>query len=260
MNMPAQRRSTLFLLTVLASATLLAAAAENLSEPAGSWRFGATIYAYLPSIGGTTTFPDGGSGSGIDADTILDNLEMTFMGSFDAHNGRWGMFTDVLYLDLAADKARNSIQGNPVDLSLGFSGWIWTLAGEYRLAASPTLTLDALAGARYYDVETEMGLDFAQDALPSFEANASDSVWDGIVGVKGRFAFGDRQQWLLPFYADVGAGESDLTWQVAAGVGHAFNWGEINALWRYIGYEFDSGSRVQDVNFNGPMIGATFRW
>ena len=46
-------------------------------------------------------------------------------------------------------------------------------------------------------------------------------VWDGIVGVKGRYAFGDNRAWSMPFYLDVGHGQSEVTWQVAAGLGYS---------------------------------------
>ena len=55
----------------------------------------------------------------------------------------------------------------------------------------------------------------------------SESVWDGIVGVKGRYAFGDDRKWFVPFYLDVGTGQTKLTWQAAAGVGYAFHWGDV---------------------------------
>ncbi len=87
-----------------------------------------------------------------------------------------------------------------------------------------------------------------------------ESVWDGIVGVKGRYAFGENRKWFMPFYLDVGTGQSDLTWQGAAGLGYAFNWGEVLAMWRYLDYNFKSGKAVEDMNFNGPMLGVAFRW
>ena len=48
----------------------------------------------------------GGPSINVDASTLLDHLKMTFMGAFDAHNGRWGMFTDVLYLDVGGSKSK----------------------------------------------------------------------------------------------------------------------------------------------------------
>ena len=57
-----------------------------------------------------------------------------------------------------------------------------------------------------------------------------------------------------------GAGDSDFTWQAAAGLGDAFNWGEIVGVWRVLDYELDSGSAIAEMEFSGPAIGATFRW
>ena len=53
------------------------------------------------------------------------------------------------------------------------------------------------------------------------------SVLDGIVGVKGRARLGSASPWSVPFYVDVGGGESDLTWQAMGGISYAFKWGEI---------------------------------
>ena len=75
-----------------------------------------------------------------------------------------------------------------------------------------------------------------------------------------RYAFGDRLQWYVLLYADIGAGDSQLTWQAAAGLGYAFGWGDVVGLWRYLRYDFKSDQAIQDLAFNGPMIGVTFRW
>jgi hypothetical protein len=243
----------------------------------GTWRYAASINGYLPSIGGKTTFPADSSGSGINvtADTIIDNLKFTFMGSFDASNGRWGVFTDVLYLDVGGTKSqtRDFSIGNiglpadtNADLSLDLKGLIWTLAGEYRAASDPDLTMDVLAGARLFDIKQKLGWAISGNLGPiaasgrSGSVEVGDKVWDAIVGVKGRYSFGESRKWSVPFYLDVGTGQSELTWQGAVGIGYAFRWGEVSALWRYIDYKFKSGSKVEDINFNGPQIGATFRW
>ena len=31
-------------------------------------------------------------------------------------------------------------------------------------------------------------------------------------------------------------------------------------MWRYLDYNFKSDKKLQDINFNGPMLGATFTW
>ena len=87
-----------------------------------------------------------------------------------------------------------------------------------------------------------------------------EKVWDAIVGVKGRYAFGTDMKWSVPFYLDVGAGQSDRTTQAAIGIAYQFHWGELGAMWRYLDYNMKSGKQIQDVNLSGPMIGAAWRW
>ena len=257
--------------------TSAAAQSAQSGWESGKWQFTATIYGYLPSIGGRLAVPvnTGGSSINVDASTIIDHLKFTFMGTLDAHNGRWGVFTDVLYLDVGGNKSqtRDFSIGNiglpastVANLSLDLKGLVWTLAGEYRVVSDPAWTVDVLAGARMFSVKPTLGWSITGDLGPIPEPGRSgskqvdESVWDGIVGVKGRYAFGENGAWFVPFYLDVGTGQSDLTWQGAAGLGYAYHWGEVFAMWRYLDYKFASGKALEDMNFNGPMLGVAFRW
>jgi hypothetical protein len=84
--------------------------------------------------------------------------------------------------------------------------------------------------------------------------------WDVIFGVRGRFAFGSQKALFIPYYLDMGVGDSDLTWQGVAGLGYAFGWGEIVAAWRHLYYDMSSGSAIDEISFSGPVAGVTFRW
>ena len=87
------------------------------------------------------------------------------------------------------------------------------------------------------------------------------TLWDAIIGAKGRVALGAQGgRWSLPFHVDVGTGESKFTWQAAAGLSYSYSWGELTALWRHLDYEMKSGQSIQNFNFSGSMFGATFRW
>ena len=80
-----------------------------------SWRFGATLYAYLPTVGLKATLPNGATSDvSIDINKIIDHLKMGFFGAAEAQKGRWGAFTDVLYMDVGAapSKTRNFTLGN----------------------------------------------------------------------------------------------------------------------------------------------------
>lgn len=242
----------------------------------GPWRYQASLYVYLPTVEGTSRFPadpaPGVPSIEVDVGNIADKIQGFFFASFEGDNGRWGFFTDFMYLHVGNDKqgSRDFNIGGVLDASTSANlGWdlrgsIWTLAGKYRVLSDPATKVDVLAGARMAHLEQELRFDIAGSigALPprarSGTAGRTETLWDGIIGVKGRHAFGEGRRWSLPFYLDVGAGESKLTWQAAAGVGYAFSWGEVSLLWRYLKYEMKSDKPTHDLSFNGPMLGATF--
>jgi hypothetical protein len=90
-------------------------------------------------------------------------------------------------------------------------------------------------------------------------ASVSETNWDGIIGARGRYTFGADKKWAIPFYADIGTGDSDRTYQLGTGITYSYHWGEIGAGWRYLDYKFKS-TKVQDMNFSGPQIGVAWRW
>jgi len=267
-------------LVALASGTMLAheAAAQSSAPWAGNaWHYGATLYLYGPRIDANFALPKR-SGEGtvsVDTSNFFDSINGAFMGAFEASNGQWGLFTDYLYVDVSGSKSATrdfsigrmdvpaSVTG---DVDVGVKGSAWTIAGLYRLQSTPESKVDLVFGARLLDIKPRVSFSLHGDlaTIPiesrggSFEVK--DSNWDAIVGVKARYGFGDRLQWYVPLYADIGGGDSRLTWQASAGIGYAYSWGDILAAWRYVRYDFKSDDVVQDLSFNGPMVGVTFRW
>jgi hypothetical protein len=255
--------------------SLATAQSSDASSLPGAWRFAGSLYFYLPTVKATSSAPADSNGTPIGTSgNLSDSLEFTAMGSLDAHNGRWGVFTDFLYLNLEGNKHQSRDftiggaeipAGTSADLDWTFKGTIWTVAGQYRFVADPAVTLDALAGLRWFDVRTTTSWNISGSLGPILPAGrtgsneSNTSLFDGIVGVKGRLALGSSG-WSAPFFADVGAGESKLTWQAAGGISYGFKWGEVTAMYRYLSYEMKSGRDLKDISFSGPMLGATFRW
>lgn len=252
-------------------------AVSKAESSAGDWSFSATVYGWLPSIDGSLSVPvdTGGSSVGVDPSAILDALNFTFMGMFEADRGRWGAATDVIYLDLGGSKSKvRDFTVGGVELpatvttkaSLDLTGWLWTVDGTYLVVEDPDHPVKLLAGARMLDLTTDLEWKLTGDItglpLPGREGSgeASDTVWDAIVGVKGRFAFGDDRKWFVPYYLDVGTGDSDLTWQGMLGAGYAFDWGDLVAVWRYLDYDMPSGESIEELSFYGAAIGVTFHF
>jgi len=248
------------------------------SKDAGSWQFTATLYGWVPIIDGKVNFPgdNGSTNIHVNGANVISHLKMTFQGALDAHNGRWGIFNDVVYVDLGGVKQRNrdfSI-GNvgvpasaATDLTLDLKSLIWTVAGEYRVVSDSAWTLDVLGGARELRMKPTLGYSVTGELGPvvlpggrSGSKQVDERVWDGIVGVKGRYAFGNDGKWFVPLYLDIGTGQSQLTWQISAGMGYSFSWGEAFATWRYLDYKFPSGKALDNITMSGPMLAVALRW
>lgn len=256
--------------TALLSATAIADTGDD-------WEFGLSIYGWFPDLSGSTVFPAGSgedSGFEVPVDSILDTFQFAFLGSFDARKGNVGLFTDAVYMDLGnTNKTINegTIGGTDIpfdaEVHTGFDmkSLVWTTAGYFRVVDEQEKTFDILAGVRYTDIEQSLDWSFSGNIddipLPGREGDVKISAdyWDAIIGMRGRFALGDGG-WYLPYYADVGAGGTDLTWQVAGGIGYSFSWGELAAVWRHLSYDLPSDKPIKDLEMSGPEMGVVFRW
>ncbi len=69
-----------------------------------------------------------------------------------------------------------------------------------------------------------------------------------------------NEQWYVPYYADIGTGDSDLTWQALAGIGYRFSWGDIKLVYRYLSYDMDDDKLLKDLDLSGPALGVVFRF
>jgi hypothetical protein len=263
--------------SVAATAILcLATPVVALGESADVWQYQGTIYVYAPSISAETTFPEseGGSSASIDGEDILNALEFAFMGALEARRGSWGALTDLIYLNLGAGAAgsRNLVLGGeplPVgvaaDLDYDLQGWAWTLAAEYGIAGDAG-TLDLLAGARLLDIESHLEWTLTGDvgSVPVMDRDGDRDTTlqnvDAILGCKGRIGFGEHVSWFVPYYLDIGTGESDLTWQAMAGLGYSLGWGDVLVAWRYLDYEMAAGTPIKELTFSGPAVAVSFRW
>jgi len=239
-------------------------------ESDDSWQFELTIYGWYAGIDGSLKYPvPPGSGGNItvDASDILDNLEMIFMGGFQAQKNRWLILADAIYMDIGSDANRTVLAGPapgiPVNASVGLDLSSWVLSGGigYELLRSDRGVLAVVGGVRYIgiDVDVQMGL-HGPLPFPRPPAERSQTVdnWDGIVGAKGCITL--NENWYLPYYADIGTGDSDLTWQLFAGIGYRFGWGNVRLGYRYLKYDLDDNKLLEDLELSGPLLGVGFQF
>ena len=247
------------------------------AQSADAWQFDAALYLYLPSVGEKTQFGQSGSGSevSIDPSKVLDSLNAAFMGTIEARRGQWGLYSDLVYVDFSNSVSGNrdlTVGGQPLpigaaaNVSFGITGTAWTVAGTWRLVPDRFAPFDVLAGARMIDMKETLSWQTTGNIGPiagpgqSGNKEARARHWDAIVGVKGRWALGSERKWFVPYYADIGTGETKFTWQAIAGIGYAFGWGEIVGAYRHLDYNMKSGQAIHRLTFDGPAVAAVFHF
>jgi hypothetical protein len=139
----------------------------------------------------------------------------------------------------------------PAKIDVGVDGWAWNLLAGYNLSDTESGRNDVVFGARYLDLETSLNL---TAGLAGAGTSVSGSVWDGVVGFRGRANL--QGNWYLPYYADIGTGNSDLTWQVMGGFGYKYGWGDMTFAYRHLEWKFDVDGPLKDLSFSGPIIQA----
>jgi len=250
----------LFLVIVIA---MPASAAEEKAQKDG-WQFGGDFYMWMPTFGGKTANEDTIK---ITFGDLLEDLEFTFMGGVEARNGRWHLTTDVIYMKLKQENiGKVTVPVGPgevafdVDATVKLQAWVVTPAVGYTFIDTEKVRMEVLAGARYLWLKPELDLDVT-GPLHERDRHISDSgdVWDGIIGIRGNVNL--DKNWYIPYYVDIGTGDSDLTWQWMAGVGvRVSKVVDVVAAWRYLYWKFDDNKVLDKLYINGPLVGVKFRF
>lgn len=225
------------------------------SDP-GKWQWDAMIYFWAASIGGETVT---GEDVDIGIDSLLKNFNMGAMGTLSAKKDKLSFFGDFIYLDVGNSQSINgNLIGNPFKLKadLDVKGFISTFGVGYNVYETAETTIDVIGGGRYLQLDTD--IKFSLGGGGSRRFSSSDSALDGIVGLRGQSQINDS--WYVDYYADVGAGQSDLTWQVAAGFGYRFEKFDVAFGYRYIDWDLNDFAPFDNLNFHGPYLGAKFHF
>ena len=280
-----QRKDRIFLAiaAVLMIYSLFFAIDAIAQDEKDQWQFAIAPYIWLPAIDGTFKYgtPPGAGGDPeveVDADDILDRLDLVLMIQGEVRKGRWAIFSDFIYIDFSdLDSNVKSIDVSgrlPVSSAIdagtdsSLEAAAWTLAGSYAALQADLGRLELLGGLRYFGLEistdwelttTVDGPGGSQVFPRSGSVKKSEDLWDGIIGLRGRLNLG-KSKFYIPYYIDVGMGSSKVTWQGMTGLGYGFKWIDMLLAYRHLYYEQDDDDLVQDLSLSGPEIGLIFRF
>jgi len=230
---------------------LLASASRGLAAQAGEpegWRITFTPYVWMPGFKGTVGVGSNISEVDVSFSEGAGDFEFGFAGLLEIRHHPWVFRTDFFYVALSDEHATSA--GNT--LTVGQDELMLHPEVGYTLLARPWGGVDGLIGVRYRNLGVDLSV--------SPQKVSADRNWaDATVGANFRYQPGEK--WRLVAKADVGAGGSDLTWQLYGGAG--YDLGRCCALvaaWRRLDVDYDKDAFLYDVQLSGPTVGVTLRF
>lgn len=250
----------------------------------GKTHLSLTPYVWLPSVNGTfsyrtPTLAHHGIGAGTEVlnvnvgpNAYLSKINFAAMGAFELRKGNVDAFGDFINLNGSSGATQVVTLSGPlgklhVPIDVGSSGHIsstiWELAAGVTLAHSHNASVEFFSGWRQASVKGELDWNLSLPKHPEIarmgSVTSGDTLSDVIFGFRGKLALGDSG-WFIPYYADIGAGGNNSSWQAYGGVGRAFRSGSVLLLFRNLSYSLPGGSSfVQSLRFGGPLVGYTFK-
>ncbi len=218
------------------------------------WEVELVPYIWFSSITGTLGLPPVGT-LPVDAtfSDLAENLDFAFMGVLDARYRRWHLLVDGAYVSLqdTVVPPQPIFTSATVNSPIGFG----TVGIGYELPLDWAASVEPYLGARWWLVGIGATLETTL-APPSDVVSGSRSrAWaDAVVGSRVRYAI--TEKWGVGGLFDIGAGSSNLTWQVLGNVKYSFNshFG-LSLGYRILGVDFKQGGFVYDVIQHGLVLG-----
>lgn len=207
---------------------------------------------------------------------VLDDLNF---GGFVNIWGRYERFVfsgDVMYVDTTDSHGAGPLPalqipglgvpippGADVDAKVDTKQFMATLQGGYRVIETPQFTLDALVGARFWYISTDVSVTASHPAIGTRSASHGESFgWvDPVIGARVFLPVTDKLS--LQAQADIGGfgAGSDLTWSALATVNYTFT-DHLSASvgYKVLSVDYDHGGHVYDTRLAGPVLGMTYRF
>jgi hypothetical protein len=229
---------------LLTTHPVLAAAEEN-----DEWKYHGTLYVWATEF---RIEDSNGNSTEVSVNDLVDNLDLALMGGFGARKDKLGFQIDAIYMDLSNDDNDTLIPGLLTLTDVELSALVLTPMATYRVVEDDQFNLDVLGGVRY------LYLDINYKFREISDEGEDRSVTNGIIGFKGDIRL--NKNWHMPFYYDIGKGDSELTYQAFAGINYKYDSFDLAAGYRYLKFKFDDdddfGDSLNYLIVKGPMIGA----
>ncbi|HSN70293.1 MAG TPA: hypothetical protein VLT59_02240 [Steroidobacteraceae bacterium] len=223
---------------------------------ADDWAFRLTPYLWFAGLEGDMTPVEGLPSVPVDVSPsqALEDTETGVMVMFDARRGGHGLYLDFIYTDVRSDD--DAIPELGITVRSTTKSTVFSAAYEYAFVEHDRGGIDALVGARYWEVDAKLAF---SGPLGLTGSNKEDWI-DPFFGVKSWSMLGDSN-----FYAAGGVGfggfgvGSDFYYEINANVGYRWSKAIGTAIgYRYFDVDYDDNGFTYDAKQQGWQISLTW--
>lgn len=224
---------------------------------AETWEKVISLYGWVPGMDTSIATEFGDIESNPSGSDVLSDLEMVFMGTFEAHKGRWGIVKDIIYVDLS------DTQDTPFgqlfsDATTSVTAWAVSGYLTYQFAETSAARYEVAGGFRYFDLDTSVSL--SEGTRPAQTVSLEDNWFDPVIGIRGHWKLSEK--WSASGFVDYGGfSGSSTTWQVLGTVDYNIS-DSFSARFGYRHMDISKtidGAKV-DIGLSGPIMGLTYRF
>ncbi len=269
------------------AATPAAAAAPATGAPTamdraydGAMHVQVAPYLWLPTIKtnysfNVPTFSRGGGGgpvvgtAQIGPSDYLSKINSGALFDINVRKGDWEVIGDYLYLNVTSNATVHSTISGPLghvaipvalSTSIRTATSIWELAAGVSVAHGHNADLNVITGWRQFPINISAGWNAVIGQKGLLHPSGTDTfkvlAGDVIFGLQGKAFLGDGR-FYIPYYADLGVGDNNQSWQGYTGAGYAFKHGQSLVLgYRALDYyAFPTTAKLQKFDMGGPLLG-----
>jgi hypothetical protein len=213
----------------------------SITNAQSNWEFKTSLYGWFAGIDGTVGVATAEQNIDATPADLLNNLEFTMGGHFEARNPSVSLIADVFYMGLGRESTvektigRNTIIKNG---SLDLDEWVAEVAFGYRLSKE----FELLVATRFYDINVNIIID---DTTTS----NGENWFDGFIGARYMTDFADN--WFTSIRTDIGLGGSTFAWFGNAELGYRFS--QLFALsfnYRILSVDYEVGSGINYFKYD----------
>ena len=224
------------------------------------WQHTVVLYGIGASIDGKAGIGSVTADVDVGFDDILDNLEFGAMAAYRGERGRFAVVADLIFMALEQKKNGLGPFGG-TQAKVEADQLIVELDGSWAL----TERLDAYAGLRYWELDTELDVAGGGPLGETLSADMTEDWVDPIVGL--RYVAPISEHWDFIVRGDIGGFGvgSDFTWHASAfATWQVSEHGSLLFGYRHMDVDYDDGSGSSrfrwDVAEGGPTVGFAWRF